>query len=385
MKIVYVYSTFATTGGTERIITEKANYLAERFNYDVTIITCFQRKDEHNHFHLSDKVKQINLDVPYFKQYKYKYPQRLWIRWKANRLLRKSISQSVIEEDPDILIGILRFKADYISTIKCRAKKIIECHVVRYDALYDAAVHRSFLVRVFNNIQQYFYLRTIERHADFIVTLTEKDRLLWKRAKHTIEIPNFSMMPVSKYSDCTQKRVIAAGNLTWGKGFGRLIEIWSIVNTKHPDWHLDLFGNGDMHNTLIALIKIYKTGNITFHNVTLDISREYASSSICAVTSYYEGFSLVTLEAMKHGVPCVAFDCPFGPGSIINDASCGFLVEDGDIRIFADRLCRLIEDVELRKRFSLNSIERAKEFDVEIIMNVWKELFEYLCRETHNQ
>lgn len=385
MKIVYVYSTFATTGGTERILSEKASYLAEQFNYDVTIITCFQPKNEKNFFYTSKKIKQINLEIPYFSQYKYKYPKRLWIKWKVNRQLRNSISQYVMQEDPDILIGILRFKANYISKIKCRAKKIIECHVVRYDTLYDAYVNQSFPIRFYRKIKEHVYLKTIERHADMIVTLTEKDSLLWKRAKRTEVVPNFSTMAISHYSDCTSKRVIAVGHLTWVKGFGRLIRIWAIVNSKHPDWHLDFYGEGDMYNTLMTLIQIYKVKNITFHNVTADISHEYASSSICAVTSYYEGFSLVTLEAMKHGVPCVAFNCPFGPESIISDANSGFLVENGDIRIFADRLCRLIENDELRIHFSQNSIERAKHFDVDRIMSQWKALFENLCEESKRQ
>ena len=81
---------------------------------------------------------------------------------------------------------------------------------------------------------------------------------------------------------------------------------------------------------------------------------------------------------MKHGVPCVAFDCPFGPRSIINDGYDGFLVENGETRLFAERLCRLIEDDYLRKQFSKRAIEKAKTYDVDIIMNKWKELFEQI-------
>lgn len=126
---------------------------------------------------------------------------------------------------------------------------------------------------------------------------------------------------------------------------------------------------------------MYKAKNVFFHNFTPDISLEYASSSICAVTSYYEGFSLVLLEAMKHGVPCVAFDCPFGPRNIINDSYCGFLVDNGDIRIFADRLCRLIEDEKLRKQFSKSSLEVTKLYDIDVIMNKWKALFVQLLND----
>ena len=378
MKIAYIYSTMAVAGGTERMITEKANYFSERYGYDVTIISCFQRTNENNFFHLSKNVKQINLEIPFFSQYKYKYPKRLWVKWQMNWLLKKSIKKVVLEINPDILIGVSRFKSNYVSTIKCKAKKVIECHEVRYNTIRDTGLDRSFLTRVFFNIYEFFYFRTIERNADVVITLTEGDKMLWKRAKRTEVIPNFSTMPISQYTDCTSKRVIAVGRLAWEKGFGRLIEAWRIVSSKHSDWHLDIYGEGSMHDTLIALAKLCKAQNLTFHNVMSNISHEYATSSICAVTSYFEGFSLVLLEAMKHGVPCVAFNCPFGPGSIINDANNGFLVYDGEIRIFADRLCRLIEDENLRKQFSKAAIEKSKTFDVDVIMNKWKELFEQI-------
>ena len=202
--------------------------------------------------------------------------------------------------------------------------------------------------------------------------------MLWKRAKYTAVIPNFSVMPISKYSDCTSKRVIAAGRLEWEKGFGRLIEAWSIVSSRHPDWHLDIFGEGSMDKTLKVLTNLYKAKNLTFHNVTSNISQEYANSSICVVSSYFEGFSLILLEAMRHGVPCVAFDCPFGPKSIINDGYTGFLVENGEIKLFAERVCRLIEDEDLRKHFSKASIDRALLFDTDSIMLRWKKLFEQM-------
>jgi glycosyltransferase involved in cell wall biosynthesis len=188
-------------------------------------------------------------------------------------------------------------------------------------------------------------------------------------------------MPVSQFSDCSSKRVIAVGRLVWEKGFGRLIQVWTIVSTKHPDWHLDIYGEGTMCDTLKTLIRLYKTKSVTIHEFTPNISQEYASSSICAVTSYYEGFSLALLEAIKHGLPCVAFDCPFGPRSIINDSYSGFLVNDGDIRVFAERICLLIENETLRKQFSKTSIEIANTFDVNITMNKCNEFYKQLIND----
>lgn len=378
MKITYVFSTLAKTGGTERIITEKANYYAEQFGYDVTIVNLFQQDKDANHYPLSNKVNQFNIGIPYFSQYHYKYPKRLWLKWQLNKQIKQSIKQYVQNIDPDILIGISFFKANHISKAKCKAKKIVESHEAKLFTYSEFNAHQFFTTRIYKKIRKICYFRTIERNADAIVTLTEGDKMLWKRAKRVEVIPNFSTMYISQISDCTSKRVIAVGRLVWEKGFDRLIEAWSIVCSQYPDWHLDIYGEGHMLDTLKTQAKTHKASNLTFHSNTPNISHEYANSSICAVTSYFEGFSLIILEAMKHGVPCVAFDCPFGPSSIINDASCGFLVENGDTKLFAERICRLIEDEELRKHFSKNAIERAKIFDTDIIMNRWKILFEKL-------
>ena len=380
MKIVYIYSSLAIKGGTERMLTEKINYLTENFGYDVTIINCYQPMDAVNTFLLSKNVKQINLNIPFYSQYKYKYPMRLWAKWKIGKQTRDMINNMVQEIKPDILIGTCRVKANLISTIKSNAKKIIECHEVK-NTVFDVGVKRSLPSRFILKIYKYFYFRTVERNADAIVTLTSQDKISWRRAKRIEVIPNFSTMPISQYSDCTRKHVIAVGRLEWDKGFGRLLEIWSFVSSRHPDWHLDIYGEGMMRNTLITLAKIYKIRNLTIHTFASNISQEYVKSSICAVSSYFEGFSLVILEALKHGIPCVAFDCPHGPRSIISDASCGFLVDNDDIKLYAERLCFLIENEQIRKDFSKAAIQRAKDFDVDVIMNQWRCLFESLYDE----
>lgn len=381
MKIAYIYSTLAKTGGTERMITEKANYYAEKFGYDVTIINLFQRDKDVNHYLLSNKVKQFNIGIPYFSQYHYKYPKRLWLKWQLNKQIKKNIKQCVQNIDPDILIGISFFKANHISKAKCKAKKVIESHEARIFTYSEFNTRLFFINRIYKIIRKICYFRTIERNADAIVTLTEGDKMLWKRAKRVEVIPNFSTMYISKISDCTSKRVIAVGRLAWEKGFNRLVEVWSIVCSKYPDWHLDIYGEGAMLDTLKTLAKTHKAYNLTFHPNTPNISQEYANSSICAVTSYFEGFSLVLLEAMKHGVPCIAFDCPFGPASIINDSSFGFLVEDDNTNLFAEKLCYLIESDNLRKQFSKAAIEKAKSYDVNAIMNKWKDLFEQMIQQ----
>ena len=125
---------------------------------------------------------------------------------------------------------------------------------------------------------------------------------------------------------------------------------------------------------------LFKAKNIAIHNYTSDISSEYASSSICAVTSYFEGFSLVLLEAMKHGVPCVAFDCPFGPRNIIRNGEDGLLIDYLNTKALADGICRLIEDKELRSAMGCRARENILRFSREHVMQQWVDLFDSLLK-----
>lgn len=374
MTIVYILPSLEHNGGAERIISEKANYITEHFGHSVYMITLFQNNGSSNHYFLSNNVHQINLGIPYHTQYNYRYPKRLWIKFHINCNMRKQLSQTVNMINPDILIGVSYSKAELICSIPCKAKKIIECHEPK-SLILSKIYNGSLISKLYT---KYYYYKSVEQKADIVVTLTNEGKKEWKKAKRVEVIPNFSSMTVSKYSTCKTKKIIAAGRLREEKGFDRLIDIWKMISGRHPDWQLNIFGEGYLKDELNNKIKTNNIKNITIQGSTSNISKEYSNSSICVSTSYLEGFSLSLLEAMRHGVPCVAFDCPFGPRSIIRDANCGFLVENGDIRIFADRLCRLIENDELRIQFSQNSIERAKRFDVDIIMKQWQDIFESL-------
>ena len=376
MKIVYVLPTLAWKGGAERIITERVNYFAEHFGYDIVVVCIIQGKDQANTYPISKKITQINLSIEVHLQYKYSYPKRLWIQYILHNQIKRQLKNAIQQINPDILIGVGYYRANLVCAINCRGKKIIECHDARRKVVSDFMINNKWFTPLLMAIYKKLYFKSIERYADVIITLTPEAKKLWRKSKRVEVIPNFTTMTTNQHSNCTNKRIIAVGRLDREKGFERLIEIWGLVCRKYPDWHLDIYGEGKMYDALITLTNIHKASNVTIHHFTPNISYEYSTSSICATTSYFEGFSLVILEAMKHGVPCVAFDCPFGPRSIINDGYDGFLVKNGDIKLFAERLYRLIEDEGLRKQFSERAIEKSLQFDTNTIMQKWKNLFE---------
>lgn len=159
------------------------------------------------------------------------------------------------------------------------------------------------------------------------------------------------------------------------KGLFDLLTIWASVHQKHPDWHLDLFGYGELEEALKKRAQQLQS-NIHIHQADTKIFDRYLESSLFVLTSYYEPFGLVMPEAMSCGLPVVAFNCPYGPEEIITDGVDGFIVENRDLQQFANRICQLIESEELRIRMGRAGVESSQRFSAEHIMPRWKELFE---------
>ena len=114
------------------------------------------------------------------------------------------------------------------------------------------------------------------------------------------------------------------------------------------------------------------------HEPTDNIREKYLESSICVVSSRYEGFSMVILESMACGVPVVSFDCPHGPRNIIRNGEDSILVEYLNTQAMADNICELIEQPEQRKALGAKAQENIKRFSRDCVMKQWTTLFEEL-------
>lgn len=379
MKIVYVLDAIARVGGLERILTDKMNYLAEIYNHDVYLITAIQGTHPYP-FPLSSKVKHIDIDARYQTQYKYKYPKRLWVRWKINRRFRINFKNTINNINPDIIIGNTFYKADVICKLKCRAKKIIESHCAKSFTGQNNGICRNKLIQLFYNIHLKHYFKIIQKQSDAIVTLTQGDVNEWETS-HKWIIPNIITSLSDTLSCCNKKRVISVGRLSYQKGYDRLIDVWQIVNSKHPDWLLDIYGDGEDETKLRKeIIKKNLNEVINIHPSTSNIYQEMQNSSILALTSRYEGFGLVLIEAMTNGVPCVSFNCPYGPSDIITDKDDGFLIPNGDIQAMADKICYLIEHEEIRKGMGQRAHLAAMRYAPENIMPLWEKLFNEITK-----
>lgn len=377
MKIVYIYDAIARIGGTEKILVDKMNYLADNYNQEVYLITTSQGKHPFA-FHLSKNVKHIDLPVRLHTIYQYSLLKRVYIGWKMNRLLKQKLKAVTNELTPDIIICTTYCYADITCNLKCKAKKIIESHVAKKLTGINDGIKRNFISKIYSKWKQKNVCKTIEKKSDIIVTLTQGDADSWN-TKNVVVIPNIVDLKNTYYSQHTQKTAIFAGRFTYQKGLDRMLEAWKIVVSKRNDWILKLVGEGEQKEYLIQLCqKLGITDKVIFSPATKNIAREYINSSLFLFTSRFEGFGLVLVEAMQCGVPCVSFDCPYGPADIIDNGVNGFLIKNGNVEEFAKATLKLIDNDELRKKMGKAAIEKAKQYQPENIMPKWIELYKNL-------
>ena len=142
-------------------------------------------------------------------------------------------------------------------------------------------------------------------------------------------------------------------------------------------WELVIVGDGAMKEQIQAkILEKNLQDTITLKPFTKDIEKEYLNASIYAMSSHFEGFGMVLVEASSYALPCIAFDIAAGPSDIIESSVSGYLIEDNDLQDYADRLIELMSDKDKRESMGLQAKQRVKEkFSKEAIMPLWEEVF----------
>lgn len=383
MKIVYCLPQVYRPGGIERIISLKANYLADICNDEIYIITACQFGKK-PYYVFSSKIKFIDLNINYDAILILPIWKRIIRKIVLQLLHKRKLKKILCEIHPDITISTFTHEAAFLPQIKDGSKKILEFHFCKGHKIKMAkAFHFGFITKL-----AYYYRCWQEENIiipkyDQFIVLTKEDEISWKEKICNVKyISNILPFEKEGKSELTQKHVIAVGRLDGQKGFNRLIDIWALVTKKHPDWILDIYGKGRDLNALQLQINNYGISDTTIiHQPDQNIKDHYLNSSIFVMTSIYEGLPMTLLEANGLGLPSVCYDFPCGPKDVIKDGINGFLVKDGDFNTFADRLSTLIENDNIRKRMGLEAYRMSERYSCKNIMREWVNLFNELIKK----
>jgi len=376
-KIVYCTPALYMAGGVERVLTLKANYFAEHFGYDITIILT-EGKDKPLFYPLSEKVKVVNLDMGFEELWTCSFIKKVFIYLKKQYLFKKLLKQELMRIRPDITVSLLRREINFLTSLKDGSKKVGELHVNRSN--YRNFEHGD--TNAIRDLFARFWMRSLVsklKRLDKFVVLTEEDNNNWPELNNVVVIPDPLTFSSSTYSPLTEKRVIAVGRYVYQKGFDLLLKAWTIVEKECPDWMLTILGQGErlQYDTLMDELKIDRN-NCKLLGPTEQIQDEYMNSSLMVMSSRFEGFGMVLIEAMACGLPVVSFDCPCGPKDIIQDHVDGLLVENGNIDKLAEAIIWMIQHPQERKLMADKAVENVQRFKLDQIAEQWKSLFESL-------
>lgn len=372
MKILYLIHSTYNPGGMERVLLNKVRYFVEEKGWEVTVVTT----DQHNRpsfYPFPEGVKMIDLGVNYSDDNGKPFVKK-FLGYLQRRRLHKKLFKNLLEQEiPDIVDCFYPGECSFVPGLKDGCVMVMELHQSK---LFHHQYNRSGLMGLADKVRAWMDDRLVRKFDRFVV-LTNEDAGLWGEMPGIRVIPNAANFIADKYSDCSAKRVIAVGRLDYQKSFDRLILVWEKVHQQMPDWRLDIFGQGEWKEKLQQMIDEKGLGeNVKLNAPTKQIGKEYAESSMLVMSSHYEGFPMVMIEAMACGLPAVCFDFKCGPRDIIEEGENGLIVPDGDIAGLADALVRLMKDDELRKRMGENAKKVVETYSEEKVMAKWVNLYE---------
>lgn len=341
--------------GMERVLSLRANALCDKF--DITFITSDDGSKE-EFFKLDKRIKRIYLNFD-------------------NKGYKQKLKKALLENKYDITVSTGGMEFFCLHDIKDGSKKLFEFHF-SYDIskVWIGERHKGLLGYVLIKLQTWKRIYHARKY-DQIVVLSKTDSKKWKRhCKNVVHIYN-PLTITPKISNCTSKNVIAVGRLNYQKGFDYLIDAWNIVYRKHPDWILNIYGEGEKRKELQEQIdRLNLSKVVILQGKTDHIADKYAESSIFVLSSRDEAFGLVITEAEACGLPIVTFACPSAPAELVENCINGCVINKvGDIQNMAENICKLIEDGNLRKDQGKKSIEVAKKIGEVIIYKKWNTLF----------
>lgn len=371
-KILFVIEGLSLRGGLERVMADRMNALAGR-GHEIVMLEVYDHGDSPDAFYISPKVRRIRLGIR---------KRGLWMKpWQFHEVMRAT-RRIVDEEKPDAMTAAALLGVIIYGMSAYRTRMIYESHGARRFMPLKLMVRR------------------MERRVDTVVTLTTADAMEYAIARHKVVIPNYS--DISSLSSGTSgasgssglsglsglsgpsgtsgnpgnpgassQTIISLGRLTPQKDFAMLLRAWHIVSKAVPTANLAIYGDGPERNMLERLaVRLGISGSVSLNHSVSDVEAVYSRASLLVMSSRFEGFGMVILEAMQRGVAVVSVDAPHGPRDLLGGG--GGILTERSAQALADAIIRLLTDPDLTQRIGHDATKAAERYEKDRIISMWE-------------
>lgn len=344
-------------GGAERVTCNLANYFYEK-GYSVDVITLTNKNDT---YELDDGVERVCLLDDKERSNKVK---NLIIEWKR---LKQYVLQN---SDIPCYITMLPLNAFFLT----RLKRHINGKIILSERNDPTT---------YNHINS-FLMKSAVKKCDGLVVQTGEISKYYSRIQNRVVIPNAINKDIVLHdSERTEKKIVAVGRLRKQKNYPMIIEAFRRFHESHPDYHLEIYGQGCEENNLKLIVEKSGLANkVFFRGYVKNISEKISSAACFVMASNYEGMSNSLIEAMCLGIPCVVTDCDGGGArELINNMKNGILVKKNAVDEMVLGMNKVIDDKKFRKMISNNAKKMRDELDPDKIYGKWLEYIKSICSQ----
>ena len=379
MNILYCIPHLYNSGGMERVLTQKVNWLAANTNHHITILTTEATPAGMNetYFDLDERVKVVATNICFDADYRKPLLSKWYEHMRKMRKYKGALTRYIRTHDIDLCISLCGKEIAFLHTLPCRTIAELHFAMNQRRQLLEAN-HTSRFWSLLGSIRTWQLVRAV-KPLERLVVLTEADKADWLKAGCTnvTVIPNPCSLDGLQIPQINREKVVlAVGRLHEQKGYDLLLKAWQPVEQHYPDWSLRIVGEGPKHAALEAQIKEQGLTHVMLAGQTENVAKEYAAASCLVLSSRYEGFAMVLSEAMWCGTPCVSFDCPHGPAELLADER-GWLVPNGDIAALTHQLEYVLSHYkEAGKRAQKAQTFAHTMYSEKNIMLVWQKMIE---------
>ena len=372
MKLIYCIADVYNPGGMERVLLNKLRWWVRRGGIDLMVVTTDQ-EGRPPFYAFPPEVRMVDLGINYKRDKDSNPVAKILSYFRKRRQHRAALTGLLMRERADYVISLFPSESSFIPDIKDGSKKVLELHFCKF---FRLQYNRNGLLGLADRYRTWQDERLVRRFDHFVV-LTKEDAGYWGALPNLTVIPNAALNIPDVQHEPGHKRVIAVGRLDYQKGFDRLIDAWALLPAAlRAEWRLDIFGQGEWEEMLKARIAQSGVGDSAHINKpTNRIFEEYAASDFLVMSSHYEGFPMVMIEAMACGLPAVCFEFLCGPRDIIRPGENGLTAPEGDVPALAERMREIMENPVLLGKMSENAREISKTYNETSVMELWERLF----------